>query len=285
MQIINGKAIAQEVKDALRTQIEALTREGKRRPKLSVVLVGDHPASATYVRNKERACADIGMQSETLRLSASIAQQALLSEIERLNRDAGVDGILVQLPLPKQIDERKVLNAIDPTKDVDGFHPVNIGRLLIGEPSSVPCTPKGIMRMLEAIGMDDLSGQRALVIGRSNIVGKPIAQLLLAKNATVTMAHSRTKELPALCREADIVIAAVGVPRFVKGSWIKKGAVVIDVGINRGADGRLCGDVDFEDVKDVAGALSPVPGGVGPMTIAMLLSNTLEAYQKREGGR
>lgn len=285
MQIINGKAIAQEVKDGLCRKIETLRQQGKRIPKLSVVLIGTHAASATYVRNKERACAAIGMESDTIRLPETITQEELLAQIEQLNEDPMVDGILVQLPLPRQIDERKVLNAIDPGKDVDGFHPVNIGRLLIGEPASVPCTPKGIIRMLEAIGMDDLSGRHAIVIGRSNIVGKPIALLLLAKHATVTIAHSRTADLSALCREADIVIAAVGVPRLVKADWIKEGAVVIDVGINRDENGKLCGDVDFDDVKNVAQALSPVPGGVGPMTIAMLLSNTLAAYEEHEGGR
>ena len=285
MQIIDGKKIAADVKERLRNNIEQLKAQGKRVPKLIVLLVGEDQASMTYVRNKEKACALIGMESETIRLPETCTQQELLAYVEKLNADESVDGILVQLPLPKHINETIILHAIDPSKDVDGFHPMNIGKMMIKEKTNLPCTPKGIIRMLEAIGLDDLSGRHAIVIGRSNIVGKPIALLLLAKHATVTIAHSRTADLSALCREADIVIAAVGVPRLVKADWIKEGAVVIDVGINRDENGKLCGDVDFDDVKNVAQALSPVPGGVGPMTIAMLLSNTLAAYEEHEGGR
>lgn len=285
MQIIDGKQIAQKVKDHLREEIDQLVKEGRRLPQLVVVLVGEDPASMTYVRNKERACETIGMRTQTIRLSQTTTQEELLTLIQRLNQEREVDGILVQLPLPKQIDEQQILQAIDPGKDVDGFHPLNIGKLLINEKASVPCTPKGIMRMLQEIGYDDLSGKRAVVLGRSNIVGKPIAHLLLAKNATVTIAHSRTANIEEVCREADIVVAAVGVKKFVKASWIKEGAVVIDVGINRDEHGKLCGDVDFDTVKEKTYAISPVPGGVGPMTIAMLLDNTLQAYIAHEGGK
>lgn len=285
MQIIDGKQIAQKVKNHLREEIDQLVKEGKRLPQLVVVLVGEDPASMTYVRNKERACETIGMRTKTIRLSQTTTQEELLTWIQRLNQDCEVDGILVQLPLPKQINEQQVLQAIDPGKDVDGFHPLNIGKLLINEKASVPCTPKGILRMLQEIGYDDLSGKRAVVLGRSNIVGKPITHLLLAKNATVTIAHSRTANIEEVCREADIVVAAVGVQKLVKANWIKEGAVVIDVGINRDEHGKLCGDVDFDAVKEKTYAISPVPGGVGPMTIAMLLENTLQAYIAHEGGK
>lgn len=285
MQIIDGKQIAQKVKNHLREEIDQLVKEGKRLPQLVVVLVGEDPASMTYVRNKERACETIGMRTKTIRLSQTTTQEELLTWIQRLNQDCEVDGILVQLPLPKQINEQQVLQAIDPGKDVDGFHPLNIGKLLINEKASVPCTPKGILRMLQEIGYDDLSGKRAVVLGRSNIVGKPIAHLLLAKNATVTIAHSRTANIEEVCREADIVVAAVGVQKLVKANWIKEGAVVIDVGTNRDEHGKLCGDVDFDAVKEKTYAISPVPGGVGPMTIAMLLENTLQAYIAHEGGK
>lgn len=282
MQIISGKEIAAAVQEELRQKIEALRKLGKRVPKLSVVLVGENPASATYVRNKEKACARIGMVSETICLPETATEEQLLKVVEQLNEDAEVDGILVQLPLPPQIRERHILRAIDPDKDVDGFHPVNVGRMMIGEPAPLPCTPKGIMRMLDAIGYTDLSGKRAVVIGRSNIVGKPAAQLLLARNATVTIVHSRTADIEAVCAEADVVIAAIGKPKKIGADWIKEGAVVIDVGINRDENGKLCGDVDFEAVKGKAAAISPVPGGVGPMTIAMLLENTLHAYGRKE---
>lgn len=284
MQIIDGKQIAQNVKDGLRKQIIEFAEKGMRIPQLVVILVGENPASLTYVRNKEKACEAIGMATKTVRLAEETTQEELLKLIDELNADTAVDGILVQLPLPDHIEERKILNAIDSSKDVDGFHPMNIGKLLIGEQTNIPCTPKGIMRMLESIGYQDLSGKRAVVVGRSNIVGKPIAQLLLAKNATVTIAHSRTAHIEQICQEADIVIAAVGVSKLIKANWIKEGAVVIDVGINRDENGKLCGDVDFEDVKEKVKAISPVPGGVGPMTIAMLLENTLHAYIEHERG-
>lgn len=285
MQIIDGKKIAADVKERLRNNIEQLKAQGKRVPKLIVLLVGDDQASMTYVRNKEKACALIGMESETIRLPETCTQQELLAYVEKLNADESVDGILVQLPLPKHINETIILHAIDPSKDVDGFHPMNIGKMMIKEKTNLPCTPKGIMRMLEEADCDDLSGLRAVVIGRSNIVGKPIAQLLLAKNATVTITHSKTKDIEAICREADILVAATGVAKMVKHDWVKEGAVVIDVGMNRDENGKLCGDVDFDDVKDKVRAITPVPGGVGPMTIAMLLENTMMAYQEHEGGK
>lgn len=285
MQIIDGKKIAQEVKDQLKETIEQITMQGKRIPQLVVVLVGENPASMIYVRNKERACEAIGMKTKTLRLKEETTQEELLALIDQLNHDPSVDGILVQLPVPAQINEQQVLQAIDPSKDVDGFHPLNVGKMMINEATCLPCTPKGILRMLQSIGYEDLSGKRAIVIGRSNIVGKPVAQLLLANHATVTIAHSRTKGIENLCREADIVIAAAGVVKLVKADWIKEGAVVIDVGTTRDEQGKLCGDVDFEAVKEKASAISPVPGGVGPMTIAMLLENTLQAYIAHEGGR
>lgn len=285
MQIIDGKKIAADVKARLQNEIEQLKAQGKRVPKLIVLLVGEDQASMTYVRNKEKACALIGMKSETIRLPETCTQQELLAYVEKLNADESVDGILVQLPLPKHINETIILHAIDPSKDVDGFHPMNIGKMMIREKTNLPCTPKGIMRMLEEAGCDDLSGLRAVVIGRSNIVGKPIAQLLLAKNATVTITHSKTKDIEAICREADILVAATGVAKMVKHDWVKEGAVVIDVGMNRDENGKRCGDVDFDDVKDKVRAITPVPGGVGPMTIAMLLENTMMAYQEHEGGK
>ena len=284
MQLINGKEISAAVRETLRQRIADLHAQGRRLPKLSVILVGDDPASATYVRNKEKACAQVGMLSETIRMSKETTQQELLALIHQLNQDERVDGILVQLPLPAHIEEREVLMAVDPGKDVDGFHPFNAGRMMAGMDTLLPCTPKGVIRMLEAAGYDDLSGLCAVVIGRSNIVGKPAAQLLLAKNATVTIVHSRTPRIEEICAQADIVVAAIGRPKMIKAEWIKEGAVVIDVGINRDEHGKLCGDVDFEQVKDKVNAISPVPGGVGPMTIAMLLENTLEAYGAHEKG-
>ena len=282
MKLISGKTIAADIRETLRQRIESLKEAEKRLPKLSVILVGDDPASATYVRNKERACAQTGILSETIRMSKDTTQQALLDVIYRLNADDTVDGILVQLPLPAHIEASEVLMAIEPDKDVDGFHPVNVGKMMTGMQALLPCTPKGVIRMLEAAGYDDLSGMRATVIGRSNIVGKPVAQLLLAKHATVTIVHSHTARIAEVCAEADIVVAAIGRPKLIGADWIKEGAV----GINRDEHGKLCGDVDFEQVKDKAEAISPVPGGVGPMTIAMLLENTLEAYAEHEkGGR
>ena len=276
--IIDGKAIAASLRADVTQRIAALDF----RPGLTVVLVGDDPASSVYVRTKDRAANQAGIDVATLRLSADTPEAAVLAEIARLNADPAVDGILVQLPLPPHIRTPAVLEAVDPAKDVDGFHPLNVGRLASGAPFLVPCTPLGIMRMLQAEGVA-LSGMRALIAGRSAIVGRPLLSLLLAANATVTAAHSRTRDLPAECRRAELLIAAVGRPELVRGDWIHPGAVVIDVGINRLPDGRLVGDVAFAECATVAGAMTPVPGGVGPMTIACLLENTLTAALRRRG--
>ena len=276
--IIDGKAVAA----ALRATVAARVATLDFQPGLAVVLVGDDPASTVYVRNKDRAAAAAGIAARTIRLPADTTQAALLAQVGALNADDTVDGILVQLPLPPGIDPRAVIEAIDPAKDVDGFHPLNVGRLADGLPTLAPCTPTGVMRLLAAAGISP-RGARALVIGRSSIVGKPMAALLLAADATVTIAHSRTRDLPGECRRAEIVIAATGRPEMVRADWIAPGATVIDVGINRLADGRLVGDVAFEECRAVAGAITPVPGGVGPMTIACLLENTLTAAIARRG--
>jgi methylenetetrahydrofolate dehydrogenase (NADP+)/methenyltetrahydrofolate cyclohydrolase len=270
--IIDGKAVAAALRDSVAARAALLPY----RPGLAVVLVGEDPASAVYVRNKDRAATAAGIAARTLRLPADTAQAALLAVVADLNADDGVDGILVQLPLPAQIDPRAVLEAIDPAKDVDGFHPINVGRLHEGRASLVPCTPLGVMKLL-AHACVSLRGARALVLGRSAIVGKPLAALLTEADATVTVAHSRTRDLPAECRRAEVLVAAVGRPEMVRGDWVAGGAVVIDVGINRAADGRLVGDVAYDECAAVAGAITPVPGGVGPMTIACLLENTLTA--------
>ncbi|MEC4672897.1 MAG: bifunctional methylenetetrahydrofolate dehydrogenase/methenyltetrahydrofolate cyclohydrolase FolD [Nitrospirota bacterium] len=262
----------------------SLTKQTGIRPGLAVVLVGEDPASAVYVRNKKKACDTAGLYVEDCALPASTSQVDLLSLIDRLNANPKIHGILVQLPLPSHIDSQVILNAVSPEKDADGFHPYNIGRLVEGHPVFVPCTPKGVIRMIESTGQS-LSGKRAVVLGRSNIVGKPVAMLLLHQHATVTMCHSRTKDLPALCREADVVVAAIGRAKFVTQDMVKDGAIVIDVGINRLDDGRLVGDVDFEQVCERAGWITPVPGGVGPMTIAMLLTNTVEAAKRAAESR
>lgn len=277
--VLYGSEVAREIRASLKEQINEIRTAGKRIPKLVVILVGNNTASLSYVSGKEKACREIGMENILLHLKEETTEGELLEEIQRLNEDVSVDGILVQLPLPKHMDEHKILFAIDPKKDVDGFHPYNIGKMMLQEDTYLPCTPKGIMRLLEISGYSDLSGLRAVVIGRSNIVGKPVAQLLLNRNATVTICHSRTKNIEQICASADILIASVGQARLVKADWVKEGAAVIDVGINR-VDGKLCGDVDFEDVKDKTAVITPVPKGVGPMTIAMLLENTLEAYRK-----
>lgn len=279
--IIDGKGFAERLRMRIAGQVQALHADLGRVPGLAVVLVGNDPASAVYVRNKHKATIAAGMASFEHRLPADTDQPTLLALIDQLNRDHAVDGILVQLPLPAQIDERVVTMAIDPDKDVDGFHPVNAGRLATGLHGFVPCTPQGSLMLLQdQIG--DLAGLDAVVIGRSNIVGKPMAQLLIAQSCTVTVAHSRSRDLPAIVHRADIVVAAVGRPHLVKGEWIKPGAVVIDVGINRTDDG-LVGDVDFGGAASVASAITPVPGGVGPMTIACLLRNTLIAAYRRTG--
>lgn len=274
--LIDGKAISAAVRARVRDRAAEFSARTGVTPCLATVLVGDDPASRVYVRNKGKGCREAGMLSRQIDLPASASEAELLDLVARLNADPAVHGILVQLPLPPQIDESKVIEAIDPAKDVDGFHPVNAGRLLSGRPCFVPCTPLGILEMLDREGVD-LKGKHAVVVGRSNIVGKPAALLLLSRHATVTVCHSRTADLPAVVRSADVVVAAVGKAQMVRGSWIKPGATVIDVGINRLPDGRLVGDVAFEEALETAGKITPVPGGVGPMTIAMLLQNTLEA--------
>jgi len=276
--VIDGKAIAAALRARLAERVARLPF----RPGLAVILVGDQPASAVYVRNKNRTAEMAGLAAQTIGLAASTSQAELLAVIGRLNADPDVDGILVQLPLPPQIEQRDIIEAIDPAKDVDGFHPLNVGRLSDGLPSLVPCTPLGVMRLLADSGIA-LAGARALVLGRSAIVGKPMAALLLAADATVTIAHSRTRDLAAECRRAEILIAAVGKPAMVRGDWIGDGATVIDVGINRLPDGKLSGDVAFGEALLVAGAITPVPGGVGPMTIACLLDNTVVAAERRRG--
>ena len=278
--IIDGKQISLEVKDLVKEETRKLQESGKRVPTLAVVLVGHNLASEVYVRNKEKACQYVGFGSIKIELPEEITEEALLAQIEQLNQKEEVDGILVQLPLPKHIDEAKIIEAIDPKKDVDGFHPMNIAHLFLGIDSLLPCTPYGMMVMLEKIGYD-LEGKEVVVVGRSNIVGKPVALLALAKSATVTIAHSRTKNLKEVCQKADVLITAVGKAKMFDDEYIKEGAVVLDVGINRDENGKLCGDVDFEKCKEKASAITPVPGGVGPMTIAMLLHNTLIAYKMR----
>jgi len=278
--ILDGKALAKQVRRELKQEVKGLVERGVR-PGLGVVLVGDDPASAVYVRNKARACKRVGVAAFDHKLPADTSEQALLELVEKLNADPAVHGILVQLPLPGHINEEKVIGAIHPDKDADGFHPVNLGRLLSGADATVACTPLGIMRLIQESGVT-LKGADAVVVGRSTIVGKPGAQLLLAEHCTVTMCHSRTKDLPGVVGRADVVVAAVGVPELVKGSWIKQGAVVIDVGINR-VDDKLVGDVEFDAAAERAGAITPVPGGVGPMTIAMLLSNTVRAAARTLG--
>lgn len=281
--IIYGNEIAQELKDELKKELDVLKQSNKRLPKLVVVLVGENPSSISYVTGKEKACLAIGMENELIRLPETTTQVDLMKTIDELNKDASVDGILVQLPLPKHIDEQEVLLAIDPSKDVDGFHPYNIGRMMMQDPIFLPCTPKGIMHILNKIGLSDLSGKEAVVIGRSNIVGKPIAQLLLNQNATVTICHSKTPNIKEVTKRADVLIVAIGKSRMVNHEWIKPGAVVIDVGVNRDENNKLSGDVDFDDVIDLVSYITPVPKGVGPMTIAMLLENTMESYKRKEG--
>lgn len=280
-QIIDGKAFAAALRGRIAAQVATLREAGARAPGLAVVLVGDDPASAIYVRNKHKATIAAGMASFEYRLPADTAQDELMALVASLNADPAVDGILVQLPLPPQIDADAVLLTIDPDKDVDGFHPVNAGRLATGLPGFVPCTPFGCVMLLKD-QLGDLAGLEAVVVGRSNIVGKPLAQLLIAESCTVTVAHSKTRDLAGVIRRADIVVAAVGRPEMIKGEWIKPGAVVIDVGINRIESG-LVGDVDFGGAASVASAITPVPGGVGPMTIACLLRNTLVSACRRAG--
>jgi methylenetetrahydrofolate dehydrogenase (NADP+)/methenyltetrahydrofolate cyclohydrolase len=274
-QILDGKSVAAEIRAAVKARVAVLVQSGVR-PGLAVILAGEDPASRVYVRNKMRACEETGVRSQLHEYGSDVSEQTLLALVEKLNAERAVHGVLVQLPLPAHIDVERVLQAVSPAKDVDGFHAANLGALLAGRPRLVPCTPAGVMRLVEHAGVP-IAGRRAVVIGRSNIVGKPLALLLLQRNATVTVCHSKTTALEALTREADILVAAVGRPKLVRVDMVKPGACVIDVGINRLADGTLAGDVDFGAVKEIAGWLTPVPGGVGPMTVAMLLENCLRA--------
>lgn len=276
--LIDGKAVSQKIKMQVKTRVEKLTQQGIV-PGLAVVLVGENSASLTYVKNKKKTCEALGMRSDLHQFPETLTEQELLAKIDELNSDPEIHGILVQLPLPQQIDEFKVIMAISPEKDVDGFHPISVGNMMIGKDAFLPCTPHGIMELLAHYGIDP-AGKHAVVIGRSNIVGKPIGQLLLQKDATVTYCHSKTKDLANFTAQADILIAAIGRAKFVDQTFIKPGAVIIDVGMNRDENGKLCGDVDFEDVQEKASYITPVPGGVGPMTIAMLMENTLESAEK-----
>jgi len=277
--IIDGKQVSASIRAELAKKVEELKARHGLTPGIGVILVGDDPASQSYVKSKEKTAHELGFHSETLRVPAETSEAEVLRMVEDFNRDPKVHGILVQLPLPPHIDENKVLYAIDPKKDVDGFHPVNIGRLHIGEDCFVPCTPAGVIELLDRTGVD-LKGKNAVVVGRSNIVGKPVAMLLLGRHATVTICHSRTRDLAAECRRADVLVAAVGKARLITGDMIKPGAVIIDVGVNRVEGGKLVGDVDFESAVQVASAITPVPGGVGPMTICMLMKNTVLAAER-----
>ena len=276
-QIIDGKRISQEIKDSLRTQVEELKQQGKQCT-LVVIQVGNDPASSVYVSNKKKACEYIGINSRSYELPEETTEQELLQLIDELNADKSVHGILCQLPLPKHINEKNIINRIAPQKDVDGFHPENVGHLMIGEFGFVSCTPAGVIELLKASNID-MEGKNCVVIGRSNIVGKPMAMLMLRENATVTICHSRTKNLAEICKLADILIVAIGKPKYITKEYIKEGAVVIDVGIHRDENNKLCGDVDYEDVMPLCSAITPVPGGVGPMTICMLMKNCIEAMK------
>ena len=278
--VINGRELADQMQAEIQKDVEKMTQQGIQ-PGLVVLLVGENPASQTYVRHKERAAAKIGILSKVEKLPETISEEELLAEIDKYNQDSRFHGILVQLPLPKHIDEEKILLAIEPKKDVDGFHPMNLGRLFVGKPEMIPCTPYGIMKMFEAYDID-LTGKRAVIIGRSNIVGKPMAQLLLMKNATVTIAHSKTEHLAEVAKEADILVVAIGRGHFVTKEFVKPGAVVIDVGMNRNQEGKLIGDVAFDEVSEIASYITPVPKGVGPMTITMLMYQTVEAAKKQK---
>lgn len=279
-EIIYGSELSKKIKAQIKEKVEVLEAQGKRKPTLAVVLVGDNPASLSYVKGKDKACHEVGFGSKMITMKQETTEEELKAVLDELNKDESVDGILVQMPLPKQLDENKVIMMIDPNKDVDGLHPENIGRFYLGLDSFVPCTPLGIMEMIKEAGVS-LSGKNAVVIGRSKLVGTPVARLLQNENCTVTVCHSRTKDIEKVCSEADVLIAAIGQPKKVTKEWVKEGACVIDVGINR-VDGKLVGDVNFEDVKDKAAVLTPVPKGVGPMTITMLLSNTLKSYERKE---
>lgn len=279
--IINGKQIAEDIREGIRQEMEQLKTTGFQ-PGLAVVLVGEDPASQVYVRHKEKACHDLGYYSEVHRLPSTTSQEELLAMVDQLNKQENINGILVQLPLPKQIEEKAIINAIAPEKDVDGFHPISVGNLVIGDDSLLPCTPAGVIELIKRAGVE-ISGKHAVVIGRSNIVGKPVSLLLQRENATVTMCHSRTRNMKELAKQADILVVAIGKANFVDASYIKPGAVVIDVGVNRLENGKLAGDVDFESATQVCGPITPVPGGVGPMTITMLMQNTLVAAKRAHG--
>lgn len=281
MNIIDGKAVSKKVKEDVKAECEQLKAKGVT-PGLAVIIVGDDPASQVYVHNKEVACEACGFYSVKYALPAETTQDELNALIDKLNKDDKINGILCQLPLPSHLDDKEVINRIDPLKDVDAFHPVNVGAIMIGDYNYLPCTPAGVMELIHSTGVD-VSGEKAVVMGRSNIVGKPMAMLLLHENATVEITHSRTQNLADITKEADILVAAIGKAKFVKADMVKDGAVVIDVGMNRDENGKLCGDVDFEDVKDKCSFITPVPGGVGPMTIAMLMKNTLTAAKIQNG--
>ena len=278
--LIDGKAISAKIRAEIAQKTAELKKETGIVPGLAVIIVGEDPASKVYVRNKHRACEEVGFASFSYELPEQTKEKELLALIRKLNKDKSVHGILLQLPLPKHLDEEKLLLAIDPAKDVDAFHPANVGKIMIGNYDFLPCTPAGVMQLLHRSGIE-VAGKECVVVGRSNIVGKPQAMLLLQENATVTICHSRTRDLREVCRRADILVAAIGKPNFFDESFVKEGAVVIDVGINRGANGKLCGDVDFEKVAPHTSYITPVPGGVGPMTIAMLMQNTLTAAMKK----
>ena len=278
--LIDGKKVSADVKEQVRQETETLFQKYGKRPGLAVVIVGNDPASRVYVNNKKKACETVGFQSFEYALPEDTTQEELLELVETLNADENVNGILVQLPVPKQIDDKAIINAISAQKDVDAFHPENVGRIMIGEYAFLPCTPAGVMELIDSTGVE-ISGKKCVVIGRSNIVGKPMAMLLLHRSGTVTICHSRTQNLAEITREADILVAAVGKANFVTGDMIKEGAVVIDVGMNRLENGKLCGDVNFAEAEQKASYITPVPGGVGPMTIAMLMKNTLTAFKSQ----
>ncbi len=280
-EIIDGKLISKSVKDKIAEEVKELKKIGVT-PGLAVIIVGENPASQIYVRNKQRACEEVGFESFKYEMPENTTQDELLELIKKLNDDDSVNGILCQLPLPKHIDESTVINNISPKKDVDAFHPENVGRIMIGDYSFLPCTPAGVMELIASTGTD-IAGKECVVVGRSNIVGKPMAMLLLHKSGTVTICHSKTKDLKAECQRADILVAAVGVPKLITGDMVKEGAVLIDVGMNRDENGKLCGDIDFDSCKDKTSYITPVPGGVGPMTIAMLMKNTLTAAKEQNG--
>lgn len=280
--LIDGKVIGTMIREEIKERVDALKEKGCT-PGLAVILVGDNQASHTYVRNKQKSSVEVGMKSELIPLPATVTESELLEQIQKLNNDNTIHGILVQLPLPDHIDEDLVIGAIEPKKDVDGFHPINVGKMMIGQPTFLPCTPYGIIKLLERTNTE-IKGKHAVIVGRSNIVGKPMGQLLLQRDATVTYCHSKTENLASFTRQADILIVAIGRTKFISAEHVKEGTVVIDVGMNRDENGKLCGDVDFDAVKDAASAITPVPGGVGPMTITMLLKNTLHSAEQACNG-